>query len=184
LAEGGRRFPPHAVVKCWLTSTQGHREYLLSPRVTKAGVGVAKSHGKTFVAWAFSDSPPSYPDCPHYKHKIVFNPNFHKLFHTNTNRIFIRRKFWRIAWGLIALFAILIGLHGIYVYFNRIELFFTLETNYSKLFLVIPTPVFLQPIVFWATKEGLQSWFMPALILAFAVWLFIKSRLWDIIRPR
>jgi len=67
LAEGGRRFSPRAIVDCWLGSKAGHREYLLSPRVRKAGVGVAKAKGKTFVAWAFSDAPPSSPDCPHFK---------------------------------------------------------------------------------------------------------------------
>lgn len=70
LAESGGRFPPREVVNTWLRSKAGHREYLLSPRVAKAGVGVAKRKGKTFVAWAFSDSPPSYPDCPGYKKKL------------------------------------------------------------------------------------------------------------------
>lgn len=67
LAEGGSSFSPRAIVNCWLNSKAGHREYLLSPRARKAGVGIAKSRGKTFVAWAFSDKPPSYPDCPYYK---------------------------------------------------------------------------------------------------------------------
>ena len=67
LAQGGGDFTPRAIVDCWLSSKAGHREYLLSPRVTKAGVGIAKSKGKTFVAWAFSDASPSFPDCPYYK---------------------------------------------------------------------------------------------------------------------
>jgi hypothetical protein len=67
LAEGGNNFSPRAIVDCWLNSKAGHREYLLSARVKKAGVGIAKSGGRTFVAWSFSDSPPSYPDCPYYK---------------------------------------------------------------------------------------------------------------------
>lgn len=67
LAEGGSNFTPRAIVNCWLGSKAGHREYLLSPHVRKAGVGIAKSRGKTYVAWAFSDKPPSYPDCPYYK---------------------------------------------------------------------------------------------------------------------
>jgi uncharacterized protein YkwD len=67
LAEGGRNFSPRAIVDCWLNSKAGHREYLLSPKAKKAGVGIAKSRGKTFAAWAFSEEPPSYPDCPYYK---------------------------------------------------------------------------------------------------------------------
>jgi len=67
LAEGASNFTPRAIVNCWLGSKAGHRQYLLSPRVRKAGVGIAKSRGKTYVAWAFSDQPPSYPDCPYFK---------------------------------------------------------------------------------------------------------------------
>lgn len=67
LAEGGSNFSPRAIVDCWLNSKAGHREYLLSPRAKKAGVGIAKSRGKTFVAWTFSEEPPSHPDCPYYK---------------------------------------------------------------------------------------------------------------------
>jgi hypothetical protein len=76
LAEGGSDFGARDVVDCWLRSKAGHREYLLSPRVTKAGVGVARRNGKTFVAWAFSDAQPAYPDCPHCRrHGLV---RFHR----------------------------------------------------------------------------------------------------------
>jgi len=67
LAQGGYNFSPHSIVNCWLNSKAGHREYLLSNQVTKAGVGIVKAKGKTYVAWAFSDRPPSYPDCPYCK---------------------------------------------------------------------------------------------------------------------
>lgn len=70
LAQGGYYFSPRSIVNCWLRSKAGHREYLLSHRVRKAGVGIAKSKGKTFVAWAFSDQAPSYPDCPYYKKSL------------------------------------------------------------------------------------------------------------------
>jgi len=70
LAQGGSNFTPRAIVNCWLNSKKGHREYLLSSRVTKSGVGIAKRNGKTFVAWAFSDAQPTYPDCPFYKPKV------------------------------------------------------------------------------------------------------------------
>lgn len=73
LAEGPSNFTPRAIVDCWLGSKAGHRENLLSPRARKAGVGIAKSKGKTYVAWAFSDQPPSYPDCPYFKRKRPSN---------------------------------------------------------------------------------------------------------------
>jgi len=67
---GGRGdFSPQKVVNSWLNSKAGHREYMLSPMIRKAGVGTARRNGRTFVAFAFSDSSPSYPDCPYYKPK-------------------------------------------------------------------------------------------------------------------
>ncbi|MBN1152902.1 MAG: hypothetical protein JXA58_06800, partial [Dehalococcoidia bacterium] len=87
LAEGGPHFTPRQIVDCWLHSKAGHREYLLSPRVKKAGVGIARRNNKTFVAWAFSDAPPAYPDCPHFKgHVSLYN---HKQDQRGTS--FVRR---------------------------------------------------------------------------------------------
>jgi hypothetical protein len=67
LAGGPGNLSPRTIVNIWLRSKKGHREYLLSPRVRKAGVGTSKSRGYTYAAWAFSDKPPTYPDCPYYK---------------------------------------------------------------------------------------------------------------------
>lgn len=55
LVGGQGSFTAKEVVKSWMHSKAGHREYLLSPRVRRVGIGVAKRHGKMFVAWAFSD---------------------------------------------------------------------------------------------------------------------------------
>lgn len=69
LCGGKGNFPPKTIVNKWLKSKKGHREDLLSPMVTKAGVGIAERNGKMFVAWAFSSSPCTYPDCPRFKPK-------------------------------------------------------------------------------------------------------------------
>ncbi|KKM05679.1 hypothetical protein LCGC14_1751660 [marine sediment metagenome] len=74
LVQGGNNFTPRAIVNCWLNSKAGHREYLLSPMVTKSGVGIAKRNGKMFVAWAFSDASCKYPDCPAFKSKPIKSP--------------------------------------------------------------------------------------------------------------
>ena len=67
---GGKgNLSPRVVVNTWLKSKKGHREYLLSSIVTKAGVGIAKHNGKMFAAWAFSSSPCTYPDCPRFRSK-------------------------------------------------------------------------------------------------------------------
>ena len=54
IAQGGLRFTPRQIVNCWLRSKAGHRENLLNPAATKAGVGIAHKNGKTFVAWTYS----------------------------------------------------------------------------------------------------------------------------------
>ena len=74
LAEGGSNFTPRAIVNTWLGSRADHKEYLLSPRVRKAGVGIAKSRGKTYVAWAFSDQPPTYLTAPTISQAIGNGP--------------------------------------------------------------------------------------------------------------
>jgi len=71
------RVSPRQVVDGWLRSKAGHREFMLSPRIRKAGVGTARRNGKSFVAFAFSDRAPTYPDCPYYNPK----PAVHKANH-------------------------------------------------------------------------------------------------------
>ena len=46
LAGGKGNLSPRTIVNIWLRSKKGHREYLLSSRVRKAGVGISKSKGK------------------------------------------------------------------------------------------------------------------------------------------
>lgn len=69
LCGGKGNFSARTVVNSWMNSKKGHREYLLSYDVKKAGVGIAKRNGKMFVAWAFSSSPCAYPDCPRFREK-------------------------------------------------------------------------------------------------------------------
>ena len=48
---------PRAIVKTWLKSKAGHREYLLSPQVKSAAVAISKSRHGTYCAWSFSAKP-------------------------------------------------------------------------------------------------------------------------------
>ena len=181
LAEGGSRFPPKSIVNCWITSHQGHREYLLSPRVTKAGVGISKRHGKTFVAWAFSDETPNYPDCPALKHKRKPTLKLRTLlrFRRSTMKMSPAKLCFSIVLGCFGLLGMLLGAHGIYVYFNRLTLLFSGEGQ--KLFLAVGVPIRLRPVIEWASERGLQSWVIPALIFIAGVCLLSYSRLWGLI---
>lgn len=67
LAFGSGHFTPRAIVNGWMHSRAGHRENLLNPRATMAGVGVARKGKRTYAAWIFSRVSPTYPDCPGYK---------------------------------------------------------------------------------------------------------------------
>jgi hypothetical protein len=98
LAAGTGNMSPRAVVNLWLKSKKGHRENLLSPRARKAGVGISKSKGKTYVAWTFSGEPPTYPDCPYYK------PHRPRI---------VRRKTTRVHSRIGQLFLVLLAIVGL-----------------------------------------------------------------------
>jgi uncharacterized protein YkwD len=66
LAFSSGRFTPRAIVNRWMRSA-GHRENLLNPQATMAGVGATRTGKGTYVAWIFSRMPPTYPDCPGYR---------------------------------------------------------------------------------------------------------------------
>ena len=182
LSGGKGNFSPRTVVNSWLKSKAGHREYLLSPRVTKAGVGIARRNGKMFVAWAFSSAPCTYPDCPSYKKKIQ------PIKFRNPLKIFVRRGYMptnpfkiglSLVLGFLGLLGIALGAHGIYVYFNRLEVIFGGEG--SKLFLLVDVPIRIRDLVMWASIRGVQSWIIPTLILIGGLWLFNFSRLSSIV---
>ena len=69
-----------------------------------------------------------------------------------------------------SIFAIVLGAHGVYVYFSRLELLLGGEA--SKLFLALEVPVRLQAPIEWMSLKGLQSWFIPA------VFIFIGLIIW------
>ncbi|KKN50904.1 hypothetical protein LCGC14_0627690 [marine sediment metagenome] len=178
LCGGKGKFSPRQIVNSWLHSKAGHREYMLSNRVTKAGVGIAKRNGKMFYAWAFSDASPTYPDCPSFKSKAK------KSIKTiSMRRILMRTKPLKLmvslVLGCIGLLGMALGLHGVYVYFNRLEFLFGGEG--IKLFFALDVPIRLQSMVMWASERGLQSWFIPLLIFFFGLSIFTYSRLWDIV---
>ncbi len=177
LAQGGRNFTSRAIVDCWLNSKAGHREYMLSPRVTKAGVGVARRGGKTFVAWAFSDAPPSHPDCPKYKsgHKPAWS-----LLHSKRVG---GRGVLRPILGLVGLWLFLLGLHGAYIYLSLWETLFSAALGSGaplmKLFLVIGVPPPLSTSVLWMSTKGVQSWIMPVVALLVGYWLMSNTGFFD-----
>jgi hypothetical protein len=164
---GGRgSFTPKDVVKSWMHSKAGHREYLLSPRVRRAGVGMARRNGKMFVAWAFSDQTLLEPfkiKFPHFK--IPLLQNYGAKGGSGMLRLPVK-----LALICASIFAIVLGAHGIWVYFSRLELLFGAEA--AKLFLAIGIPVRLRAPIEWMSMKGLQSWFIPAvfIVVGLLIW--------------
>jgi len=179
LCGGKGTFSPRTVVDTWLRSKAGHREYLLSPRVTKAGVGIARRNGKMFVAWAFSDKAPSYPDCPYYKKgkkgKPV-RPSVPKVRLHLGGRSMLRTPISLLI-GLGGLWMCLLGAHGLYVYLSRLELLFGADTG--KLFLTWGMPGRLGVTVMWMSSKAIQSWFIPVVFLIVGWVMLSKSGLKD-----
>ncbi|MFC1897060.1 hypothetical protein ACFLX8_00610 [Chloroflexota bacterium] len=72
--------------------------------------------------------------------------------------------------------AVVLGAHGLYVYSSRLELLFGSEAD--KLFLAFEVPIRLVPIVEWMSYKGLQSWFIPTVLVV--VGLIVGSWGWSI----
>ena len=75
-----------------------------------------------------------------------------------------------------SLFSIILGAHGIWVYFSRLELLSGGEA--SKLFLALEVPVRLRTAIEWMSFKGFQSWFIPAvfIVIGLVIWYW-QSRI-------
>ena len=179
LCGGKGRLSPKSIVRCWMGST-GHRRWLLDPRVREAGVAISKSRHGVYAAWSFSGDATGIPNIPlpdpieiagafrslnrwFRKHKLHLNSTKSQAARPKGGRGMLRIPI-SLFLGFIGVLAILLGAHGLYVYFSRLELIFGGEA--TKLFLSVDMPVRLQSAVQWMSVKGVQSWFIPAAVLA------------------
>lgn len=179
LCGGKGNLSPQSIVRCWMHSKAGHRKWLLDPRVKSAGVGIAKSRHGTYAAWAFNGDANGFPNItlPNpieitskigewlAKHKLPIKQRREGMLRTPVS-IFL---------GFVGLLGIILGIHGLYVYFSRLELFFGGEA--SKLLLMWEVPIRLRPLIEWASVKGLQSWFLPAVVLVGGIIIFNSSNI-------
>lgn len=71
--------------------------------------------------------------------------------------------------------AVILGSHGLYVYFSPLELLF--GGGADKLFLAFELPSWIVPAVEWMSLKGLQSWFIPAVFVFIGLvvgWLALR----------
>lgn len=163
---------PKALCKSWMNSP-GHKALILSSNVRSHAVAISSNRQGTYATWRGSNNTITTP----LKWKI---PNPFNLF---KGRSFMPTNPFKVGLSLIlgfsGLLGILLGAHGIYVYFNRLEVLFGGEGG--KLFLLIDVPIRLRDVVMWASVRGLQSWFTPLLVLLGGWWLFSFSHISAII---
>lgn len=69
---------------------------------------------------------------------------------------------------------VILGAHGIYVYFSRLEVL--LGADAEKLFLAWPMPGPFANAVEWSSRKGFQSWFIPAIVIGTGIALWILQR--------
>jgi hypothetical protein len=62
-----------------------------------------------------------------------------------------------------AVVLIILGAHGFYVYFHRLEVLFL--GGADELFLSIGVPSWLASVVEWASLKGFMSWTTPLLLV-------------------
>ena len=164
---------PRALCKSWMNSPR-HAALILNPNIRSHAVAISDGKYGTYATWRGS------------KEAIHISPKPLKL--PNPFRILARRKLMptnpfkvglSLVLGAIGFLGMALGVHGICVYFNRLDLI--LGGEGAKLFLAIDVPVRLRDLVVWASARGLQSWIVPILIFLAGLWIFNYSRLWTIL---
>ncbi len=151
-----------SIVKGWMKSP-GHRAWILDTRVKTAAVGISNSKYGTYAAWSFSDEPLISP----FKIKLI----------TYRSKTSIKlQPLFKLFLLLVSAFVILLGLHGIYIYFSRIEAIFSLG-QLDKLFLTIRFPVnAIQSVIEWMSYKAIQSLFFPILFIILGALIFVYSK--------
>jgi len=66
---------------------------------------------------------------------------------------------------------VILGAHGLYIYFSRVEFIFS-GKDPTDLFMAIGVPTWFGGMVEWATIKGLQSWFIPGCLVAGGIFLW------------
>jgi hypothetical protein len=76
---------------------------------------------------------------------------------------------------LVSLALVVFGAHGLYAYFYPLEIIFK---SSRKLFGELNLPDQLGKYIEWMSNKGVQSWFIPALVILAGVLLFYWQTRW------
>lgn len=175
---------PKDFVASWMKSSR-HRAWLLDARVKTAAVGISDSRHGTYAAWSFSDQPlfrlrrirPGFWGWltrmfrPHYT--VLRSQRGEPITRPLPSKPEILGWLTRVfKWSmkLLSVSLVLLGIHGLWVYFSRIEA--SLAEDTLKLFLAIQVPSRFQNVVEWMSLKGMQSWFFPTAIIVAGIILW------------
>lgn len=164
---------PQAIAKSWMNSPR-HKTLILSPNIRSHAVAISDGKYGTYATWrgSYQTAPtPSKPIKLPNPLKILMG---RKLMPTNPFKAGVS-----LVLGFIGLLGMALGVHGVYVYFNRLDLI--LGGEGAKFLLMLDVPIRLRDLIMWASARGLQSWIIPTVIFLAGLWLLNYSRLWDII---
>ena len=164
---------PRTIAKSWINSP-GHRALILGPGLRSQAVAISRDKQWAYATWRGSNEAA----------QAVLKPI--KL--PNTLKMLMRRRLMptnpvkmglSLVLGVVGFLGMAMGVHGVYVYFNRLDLI--LGGEGARFLLVIDVPIRLQPLIMWASARGLQSWFIPTLVFLAGLWVFNYSRLWPLV---
>lgn len=161
----------HTIVKTWLRSP-GHRAWLLDRRVKTAAVALWRGRGRRaywYASWSFSAQMlPGRFHLPRVNLDLIAT-----IFRGVGGLVgFSYSTVLGAFWVLVSILASVLGAHGLYVYFNRMDVLF--GGNINKLFLTFGVPSVLQRYVEWMSMRGFQSWIIPAAVLIGGLWLWFN----------
>jgi len=161
----------YTIVKTWMRSP-GHRAWLLDRRVKTAAVALWRGRSRRaywYASWSFSaEALPGRFRLPRVNFDLVAT-----IFRGFGGLIgFSYSSVLGAFWVLVSILAVVLGAHGLYVYFNPMDVLFGGNTN--KLFLTFGVPSVLQRCVEWMSMRGFQSWVIPAAVLFGGLWLWLN----------
>lgn len=82
----------------------------------------------------------------------------------------------RVAFVVAGFVVMVLGVHGLVVYYNRWEILF--GSDPLKLFLALDMPSGLESWVEWMSVRGFQSWGVPVVFIIIAILLwYAQSRI-------
>jgi len=164
---------PQTIAKSWMNSP-GHKALILNPNIRSQAIAISDGKYGTYATWRGSHQTIHTPSKP-IRLPNPFNILVgRQLMPTNPFKVGLS-----LVLGAIGILGMALGGHGVYVYFNRLDLI--LGGEGAKLFLIIDAPIRLREVIMWASARGLQSWFIPTLIFLAGLWLFNYSRLWGML---